>query len=271
MQFLKATTEDMPQVKSLWTEMFDDGTPGFADFVFSSCHPENFFIAKEGNRVVSMLISMADMEHKNRKGFYLYSACTLPEYRGKGIMHSLVQFTLEEAKKQGKTFCVLKPAEDSLYDFWASLGFTNVTKVRRCELEIKKSIWTNAQFDIVTASRFKNLREKLCDEPFVHYAGKGYESFAYSHYISGGSTAETDDAYAVYYVEGDTLRVVELLAVSTNHAVKLLQAMRERTGCEKAVVYLSPQSNLFLGEGKMEKDCAVYGLTDEIYTGLIIE
>lgn len=271
MQFLKAKTEDMTQVRELWTQMFDDGTPGFPEFVFSSCNPENFYIAKEDDKVVAMLISMADMEYKNSKGFYLYSACTVPEYRGKGIMQSLVNFTLEEQKKAGKTFCVLKPATESLYDYWAKLGFTNVTRIRRCELEIKKNIWTNAQFDIVTASRFKNLREKFCDEPFVHYTAKGYESFAYSHYISGGSTAETDDAYAVYYAEGDTLRVVELLAVSTNHAVKLLQAIRERTGCEKAVVYLSPQSNLFLGEGKFENDCAVYGLSDEIYTGLVIE
>ena len=271
MQLLKATTEDMPQIKALWTQMFDDGTPGFPDFVFSSCKPENFYIAKDGETVVSMLISMADMEYKGSKGFYLYSACTVPEYRGKGVMRDLVAFALEDKRKQGVTFCVLKPAEDSLFDFWAGLGFTNVTKIRHCSLDIKKNIWTNAQFDIVTASRFKAMRDKFCEEPFIHYTAKGYEAFAYSHYISGGSTAETEDAYAVYYAEGDTLRVVELLALSTNHAVKLLQAIRERTGCEKAEVYLSPQSNLFLGEGKMENDCAVYGIKEEIYTGLIIE
>lgn len=271
MQFLKAKTEDMPQVKALWTQMFDDGTQGFCEFVFSSTANENFYIAKDGDKVVSMLIAMADMEYKGKKGFYLYSACTLPEYRGRGIMGALVQYTLEEQRKNGKTFCVLKPAEESLFDFWVKLGFTNVTNIRKCQLEIKKNIWTNAQFDIVTASRFKAMREKFCDEPFVHYTAKGYETFAYSHYISGGSTAETEDAYAVYYVEGDNLRVVELMAVSTNHATKLLQAIRERTGCEKATVFLSPQSNLFLGEGRLQKDCAVYGIDEEIYTGLTIE
>ena len=121
MQFLKATTEDMPQVKALWTQMFDDGTPGFPEFVFYSCNPENFYIAKENDTVVAMLIAMADMEYKNNKGFYLYSACTLPEYRGRGVMHSLVKFTLEEQKQAGKTFCVLKPAEESLYCFDDSL------------------------------------------------------------------------------------------------------------------------------------------------------
>ncbi len=271
MQFLKAKTEDMMQVKALWIQMFDDGTPGFSDFVFSSCKPDNFYIARDEKKIVSMLISMADMEYKQSKGFYLYSACTLPEYQGKGIMRELVKFTLEDKGKQGVSFCVLKPATDSLFDFWASIGFKNITSIRCCNLEIKKKIWTNAQFDIVTASRFKSLRDKFCDEPFVHYTSKGYESFAYSHYLSGGSTAETEDAYAVYYVEGDTLRVVELLAVSTSHAVKLLQAIRERTGCEKATIFLSPQSNLFLGEGKMEKNCAVYGIDEEIYTGLTIE
>lgn len=271
MQILKATADDISQVKTLWTAMFDDGTPGFAEFVFSSTANENFYIAKDGDTVVSMLIAMADLEYKHSKGFYLYSACTLPQYRGKGIMHSLVQYALEDQAKQGRTFCMLKPATEELFGFWAKMGFTNITKIRRCQLEIKKNIWTNAQFDIVTASRFKGLREKFCDEPFVHYTSKGYEKFAYSHYISGGSTAETDDAYAVYYVENGSLRIVELLATSTNHAIKLLQAIREKTGCETATVFLSPQSNLFLGEGKTENWCAVRGFDEEVYTGIPIE
>lgn len=271
MQILKATPQDVPQVRQLWTQMFDDGTPGFCDFVFSSCKAEDIYMVKEDGIVVSMLIAMADMEYNGAKGFYLYSACTLPQYQGRGYMHALAEFAVDDQKKQGKAFCVLKPADEKLFGFWASLGFTNVTKVRRCEVEIKKNIWSAAQFDIVTANRFRTLRDKFCDEKFVHYTSKGYETFAASHYISGGSTAENDEAYAVYYVENDALRVTELLATSTLQAVKLLQAIRERTGCEKAVVYLSPQSNLFLGEGETIDWCAVKGISDEVYANLIIE
>ena len=73
------------------------------------------------------------------------------------------------------------------------------------------------------------------------------------------------------YVENGTLRITELLATSTLQAVKLLQAIRERTGCEQAIIYLSPQSNLFLGEGQTIDWCAVNGISDEVYANLIIE
>lgn len=271
MQILKATPQDIPQVKNLWTQMFDDGTPGFCDFVFSSCKAEDVYIVKKDEKVVSMLISMADLQYKDKKGFYLYSACTLPEYQGKGYMRSLVEFALDDQAKQGKTFCMLKPADENLMNFWIKTGFDNVTQVRRVSVEIKKNIWTNAQFDIVTANRFKVLRDKFCEENIVHYTPKGYETFAYSHYLSGGSTVETDEAYGVYYVEGDSMRFVELLATSTLNAVKLLQAAREKTGCEKATVYLSGQSNLFLGEGETINWCMVKGISDQIYANLVIE
>ena len=149
--------------------------------------------------------------------------------------------------------------------------FDNITQVRRVSVEIKKNIWTNAQFDIVTANRFKVLRDKFCEENIVHYTPKGYETFAYSHYLSGGSTVETGEAYGIYYVEGDSMRFVELLATSTLNAVKLLQAAREKTGCEKATVYLSGQSNLFLGEGETINWCMVKGISDQIYANLAIE
>ena len=271
MQILKATPQDIPAIKELWKYMFDDGTAGFCDFVFEQCKADDIYIVKNEEKVASMLISMAEMQYKGQKGFYLYSACTHPDYQGKGYMKQLVQYALADQASLGRSFCVLKPADETLFSYWEKLGFDNVTQVRKAEIEIKKNIWTNAQFDIVTASRFKVLRDKFCEEKLIHYSPKGYETFAYSHYISGGSTVETEDGYGVYYVEGDTMRFVELMATSTHNAVKLLQAARERTGCEKAVLYLSPQSNLFLGEGKQIDWCMIKGISDTVYANLIIE
>ena len=271
MQILKATPQDIPAVRELWKYMFDDGTAGFCDFVFSQCKAEDIYIVKNNEKVASMLISMAEMEYKSQKGFYLYSACTHPDYQGKGYMKQLVQYALEDQASMGRSFCMLKPAGETLFSYWKKLGFDNVTQVRKAEVEIKKNIWTNARFDIVTASRFKVLRNKFCNENILHYTPKGYETFAYSHYASGGSTVETEDGYGVYYVEGDTMRFVELMATSTLNAIKILQAARERTGCEKATVYLSPMSDLFLGEGKTCDWCMIKGISDEVYANLPIE
>ena len=54
-------------------------------------------------------------------------------------------------------------------------------------------------------------------------------------------------------------------------ATRLLQAIREKTGCEQAVVYLPENSNIFFGEGASENAFAVYGLDDDVYINLMLE
>jgi hypothetical protein len=263
--------EDKQQVRKLWDDRFEDGTPGFADFLFSNVKNEDIYIAEKDGNVSAMLISMAVLEYGTRKGFYLYSACTAKEHENEGLMHALVPFALEEEKKKGRDFCVLVPGEESLYDFYSGMGFDRVTYLRRAEIEIPKNIWQNADFDITTAGRFRRVRSKFISGEMVHYSQADYRKYARYLYSFGGSTAESNNAFAVYYEEGDRLIVKEMAALNTQYAIKLLQAMRERTGKEKAVIYLDGDSELFLGEGKKIKYALVYGLDKEPYVNLMFE
>ena len=263
--------EDTETVRKLWNDRFEDGTPGFADFLFSSLKNEDIYVAEDEGKVSAMLISMATLEYGNRKGFYLYSACTARGHENKGLMHRLVSFALEEERKKGRDFCVLVPGEESLYDFYAGLGFETVTYLRRAEIEIPKNIWQNADFDITTAGRFRQVRSRFTSEDIVHYSRADYRKYAQYLYSFGGSTAESSNAFAVYYEEGDTLIVKEMCALNTQYAMKLLQAIRERTGKERAVIYLDDDSELFLGEGKKIKYAMVYGLSKQPYVNLMFE
>ena len=254
----------------LWNENFDDGT-GFCDFAFSLVTNDDIYIVTEDEKVVSMLMAVTELEYKGKKGFYLYSACTAREYRGRGYMHALVEYALQDQKEKGNTFCVLQPAGEKLFEFWKTMGFEKTISMRKCEIEIKRNIWKAADFDIITSSRFRRTREKFAEENMVHYTPKSYEKYTRYMYTCGGSTAESENAYAVYFVEKSSLVVKELLASSTLYATHLLQAIRERTGCETATVYLSDNSTLFLGEGKKEKVYAVKGLDEDVYVNLMFE
>ena len=271
MEILKAKTENLAEIKNLWTEIFDDGTEGFFDFISSVTAPEDFYIIREDGKTASMLIAVTDVEYKGKKGFYLYSACTAPEFRNRGFMNELVNFAVEDRKSQGKEFCVLQPANEGLFEFYKKMGFDNVIKIRKCNVRIKKNMWRKAEFDIVTASRFKSIREKFYKGKMLHYTNKSYEKYAQYLYTFGGSTAETENAYAVYYEENGNLIVTELLADSSYNAMYLLQAIRERTGCETATVYLADDTDIFLGEGKTENRYAVKGLSEDIYINLMFE
>ena len=271
MQILKSKKEHLPQIKALWTEVFDDGTEGFCEFLFSVTSTEDIYIVIENDEVASMLIAVTDVEYKDKKGFYLYSACTGDKYRNRGYMRELIEFAINDQKSRGKVFCVLQPASESLFDFYQKIGFDNVIDIRKCNIDIKKNIWRTAEFDIMTASRFSAVREKYYKEKMIQYTSKSWEKFAQYLYTFGGSTAETDNAYAVYYVEDGILKISELLAESSFYAMNLLQAISDRTGCEKAEVYLPRDSDLFLGEGKKEKRYAVRDLSEDVYINLMFE
>jgi len=265
------TSRDIARAKQLWNSWFDDGTPGFCDMIFSVIPREDIYIAKHDDKVVSMLMAVTELEYDGKKGFYLYSACTDRDFTGKGYMKSLAEFALKDQADRGRVFCALRPADEKLFDFWAKLGFETTISMRKCVIDIKRNIWQAADFDIVTASRFRKVRQKHTEEKIVHYSPKGYEKYTQYMYTSFGSTAETQHAYRVYSTEFDQLVIKELMADSTLHAMQLLQAIRERTGYEQATVYLSANSNLFLGEGKQEKVYAVRNLNGDAYISLMFE
>ncbi len=271
MEIFKLTDKYIPQTKALWNMNFDDGTPGFCDFLLSVIPADDIYIGVDDDKVVTMLMAATELEYKGKKGFYLYSACTHPDYRGRGYMKSLTECAVKNQAEKGRTFCVLQPATEELFDFWQKLGFDNIINRRNCEIEIKRNIWSGADFDIITANRFRPVREKLAADNIVHYTAKSYEKYTAYLYTAGGSTAESENAYAVYFIENGSLVVKELLADSTLYATKILQAIRERTGFETATVYLPESSTLFLGEGKKEKAYAVRGLSDEVYINLMFE
>lgn len=270
MLFRKAEKEDIPGARALWELCFEDGTEGFCDFVFGNMS-DRIYVARDCDEIVSMLIAAGHLEYKDKQGFYLYSACTFPKARNRGIMRDLVAFSIGREAEEGRTFCVLEPASPELFDFWKNLGFENVSDIRECLIPVKKNIWQTAEFDIATAGRMKMLRDKFSEGNIVHYSKKDYELYATYLYTFGGSTAESDKAFAVYYTEGETLAVKELLAASTPDAISLLQAIRERTGLENADIILPRDSLLFAGEGREKEKYLTLGLDENAYINLMFE
>ena len=271
MQFSTLEKELVPQAKKLWNDNFDDGTSGLCDFLFEIIKPEDIYIACENDRVVSMLMAAAVLEYNGKKGFYLYSACTDTGFRGRGYMKGLVAYAIEDQAAKGRSFCVLKASAGNMDDFWEKQGFDKTVYMRKAEIEVKRNIWQKADFDIVTASRFRRIREKNTEEKVVHYTPESYGSYTAYMYTCGGSTAENEGAYRVYFEENNRLVVKEILARSAHDAMKLLQAIRERTGYETATVYLSDNSSLFLGEGSKEAVYMTKGLDGDAYINLMFE
>jgi len=115
---------DITECRNIYRTVFCDPDTNFEDLLFLYCS-QYCHTVEVGNKTVSMLFMLpirVDFSDKSLNGAYLYAAATDKEYRKKGYMSQLI----ERVKKE-YNFILLRPANDSLIKYYASLGFNSVT------------------------------------------------------------------------------------------------------------------------------------------------
>lgn len=114
------------EVKRLYQLSFDDDS-AFVKFYFSHRYSfENTVTESRDGRIVSamqILDYSINIWDKMYEVGYLSAACTLEEYRGKGIMTELLKKTHQKMYKDGKSLSALIPANDGLWNYYGKLGY----------------------------------------------------------------------------------------------------------------------------------------------------
>ncbi len=113
-----AFTDDLAQIKSLWLSVFTDDDDNVVEYFYNNCLHKKCLGAFCDGKLVSMLF-LVDCSYCNKSGAYVYAVCTLPEYRGRGISCSLIEYS----KSLGFDFLWLIPASKSLFEFYSRFGF----------------------------------------------------------------------------------------------------------------------------------------------------
>jgi len=89
----------------------------YSDFFFLDIYhqfPRTFFIAIVNGKVVGYIMCRAEIDFSEMKRFrlgkkgHVISLAVLPQYRGKGIAHSLLSKTLENISEYGVSECYLE-------------------------------------------------------------------------------------------------------------------------------------------------------------------
>ena len=117
--------EDYEAVYALWTSCKGmglnnlDSKDGIGRFL--KRNPDTCFVAVEESQVVGVIIAGND----GRRG-YIYHTAVNPEYRGKGVGSTLVEYTLNALKECGinKVALVVFNRNEGGNAFWESKGFT---------------------------------------------------------------------------------------------------------------------------------------------------
>lgn len=174
----------LPEEKEAIIELFNICFPGeekFAEWFFENIYDNNNTLVYEcDGRLAAALqmlpVILCDGENTYRSS-YLYGVGTLPEYRGKGIMTHVINYSFDLGKKNGIDYSVLIVQEQSLLEYYKRFGFKKFFSVG--EKTIKAD---NALID------FRNLKKSDMDDLNKLYElsceGKLYALRDKKHYAS---------------------------------------------------------------------------------------
>jgi GNAT superfamily N-acetyltransferase len=124
---------DIPRLKKIWKESFDD-SDCVIDMFFDSCFGDAEALVFCVGKDICSALYMIPTAISGRPASYIYAASTLPEHRGRGFMSELMRSAVSLSKEKGDSAVFLVPANVSLYDYYARFGFERGFYVNRTEL-----------------------------------------------------------------------------------------------------------------------------------------
>ena len=240
--------KDCFRAMALWQEIFRDTQP-FGTFYFAHRFtPTLSFGVFEEDRLVSMALGRAVLtERPGLRAVLIAGVCTLPEFRGQGLMTETMQRLIANAAARGFDLALLSPAIPDLY---APFGFrplsfaVEATETAAAPEELQR-------VSVVTDLRVPYLLYQIqsVSHPFMlHREKKDFLLTLREYAADGGVMLQTKDelGYLCFLPKEREVEVVECLAAYPEQYRLLLRA---------AAVYSPSQSATAL----LPADCGVPG------------
>ena len=122
MHYKRANASDIPKVKYLWQEVFNDPDDYIVRFI-KHFGIENGYVCETNNEIVAMAFSVPTMLSKCSMINYVYACATKQPYRRLGLMEKLLSAIFEEACNKNLIGVFLRPANENLANYYRKLGF----------------------------------------------------------------------------------------------------------------------------------------------------
>jgi len=149
-------------VRRMWKICFND-SEAFMDLYFSEKYKdENTLVYIEDNQVVASLQILPysfTFYGENIPISYISGACTLPEFRNRGLMEKLLIASFEVMKQRNIPLSIVIPANENLYKYYEKFGYEKVFGKDDTEIPLKE-IWEKSNGDLdVAYQAFNQLFE----------------------------------------------------------------------------------------------------------------
>ena len=232
-----ATEKDYPEIIPVWQSGFDDDAEDVAEFLAGTSGFCDRLVWREGEKIVAeMNILRCDLsvEGKKESAAYFYALATLPEYRGRGIMSSMIRFVLDKYAADGIGYAMIVPAEEGLVGYYQRFGFEPICSAKIADISSESIFDFPAQTTRLSPDRLKELRDKRMG----NNAAFSVEYIEFALRFCEMTAVEFDGGYAVFEHSDGCVRVIEF----DGEVNRMLSAVKGICGSEIYRVYLPDDS-----------------------------
>lgn len=248
------------KVRELWNLCFDD-EESFTELYFDKRYSEDINVCiLQDDEVISALqmlpYPMTFHQHVIPTA-YISGACTHPAHRKKGVMKQLLSKSFTQMEDRGVLLTTLIPANDDLFHYYASVGYTPAfdyaerlfsakTPADSCGISIKEVQSFDEDFYCFFESK---MSERNC---CIQHPKEDLDVILAAIQLDkGGVWAAYKDerltAIAFSYIDKETLRVMELLTSDKKNELFILQLIAQQSNAKSIAYKTTP------AEGESQK------------------
>lgn len=211
--------EDRPRLVELWQTGFGDSEDYIHAYHTLFLRPDRCLVAEADGRAVSAMYIMNGPlmfppSGQSLSTAYTYALATDPAYRGRGIGTAVYKACVASALEWAHAVCVL-PAEPGLYPFYEkAAGCVPVSFIREAVIprsQITGAVRENAA-SISAGEYYLRRKALLRGQPYAVMTPNLLSLETLHMRRFGGGMLDLDGDIAAVELDGDTCRVLELLA-----------------------------------------------------------
>jgi len=257
-----ANRTDIPAMTEIWVNSFGDSYSYVGRFMDDRLPSSAALVFLDEGSVMSQLFLLPGemiVSKKRLPALYLYAAATRTNGRGRGYMALLIEAAKEYAEKNGYMYIALVPGEHGLYDYYSRFGFYEAFSYRLLRFsraELQKAAGIHAAKNMMTAADMAVVRNKCLFGADAFIWDESAVSFAVSqHYFGGGKVLCTQDAWALFYEENGTARVIELCADADGFDA-IAASLIDETNADYYEIRVPP--DFIIGGGEQKKGGMIF-------------
>lgn len=199
----------------LWTTCFGDSHE-YISFFLDNC-PDVLCIGFYSENKLRSMLFLLEGYINAKPCKYLYAACTDPDFRNRGIMGKLLNYTENYCKEYNYSAIFLVPANEDLYHYYSTFGYMASFRKRCVKLENSNKITAplNSEIkeDIVEIS---NIKAGMIDKIEAFRFNNNIIKYTVAEHIFNGGEVllyknNNGICLAFYYKDAKNIIIKELL------------------------------------------------------------